>query len=353
MEIDILSLFPEYFQGPFDESILKQAQISGHLSIRHTNIRDFATGKHRRVDDRPYGGGPGMVLMPDPLSKAIHAVSRPQTKLIYMSPQGTPLSAKKCRELAQEEHLVIMCGHYEGVDQRIIDGYVDEEISIGDYVLTNGCLGAIVLIDAMARFIPGVLGHEEAANEDSFEQGSLGILDCPHYTRPETFEGRSVPKVLLGGDHQAITQWRLERGMDKTERVRPDLYLKAHLQESSGETSTTAQSVTPTLWVNEIDKTTRFYRKGLGLPVEKITHSHVEVCAGGQIIVLRARAQQRETLPLTTFELVVDTEEDLRKVARRLSREKYIVDIETADNALTKVVTQDPEGHCWQIVMRR
>nr|WP_059359276.1 tRNA (guanosine(37)-N1)-methyltransferase TrmD [Parachlamydia acanthamoebae] len=218
--IDILSLFPDYFKGPFDESIIMQARKKGLLDIHLINIRDFADNRHRKVDDRPYGGGPGMVLMPEPVTKAIHSVKKAETRVIYLSPQGQPLTAAKCRELAGYSHLVLLCGHYEGIDQRAIDREVDEEISIGDYVLTNGCLAAIVLVDACVRFIPGILGHESAAAEDSFEKKRL---DCPHYTRPEVFEGQAVPPVLLSGDHQKIAHWREMAAMEKTKQVRPDL----------------------------------------------------------------------------------------------------------------------------------
>ncbi len=227
MIIDILSLFPNYFRGPFDESIIGQARKKGLLDIRLTNVRDFADNKHDRVDERPYGGGPGMVMMPQPLTAAIRAVKDEKAHVIYLSPQGALLTAKRCRELATKEHLVLVCGHYEGIDQRVLDGEIDEEISIGDYVLTNGCLASIVLLDAVVRFVPGLLGHKLAAEEDSFEKG---ILDCPHYTRPEVFEGRVVPKVLLSGNHQEIAAWRLEQALDKTKRVRPDLWERYRIE---------------------------------------------------------------------------------------------------------------------------
>ncbi len=223
MLIDILSLFPGYFTGPFDESIIKRARERGLVNIRLTDIRDFSDNRFRRVDDRPYGGGPGMVLMPQPVTAAIRHVKTPQARVIYLSPQGKPLTAAKCRELAQETHLILLCGHYEGVDQRVLDKEVDEEISIGDYVLTNGCLAAIVVVDGVSRFIPGVLGHALAAEEDSFEKG---LLDCPHYTRSEIFEGQSVPPVLLSGNHKEIANWRREQALKKTREVRPDLLLK-------------------------------------------------------------------------------------------------------------------------------
>lgn len=220
MLIDILSLFPGYFKGPFDESMISQALKKGLLEIRLTDIRDFADNAYRRVDDRPYGGGPGMVMMPQPVVAAIRHVKSPHSRVIYLSPQGALLNAKKCRELAEHEHLIFLCGHYEGIDQRVLDHEVDEELSIGDYVLTNGCLAAIVVIDALIRFIPGILGHASAADEDSFENN---LLDCPHYTRPEVFEEHRVPEVLLSGNHQRIAAWRRQQALKKTLEVRPDL----------------------------------------------------------------------------------------------------------------------------------
>jgi tRNA (guanine37-N1)-methyltransferase len=219
MEIDILSLFPEYFRGPFDVSMLKRAQEAGILEIRHTDIRKFSENKHGRVDERPFGGGPGMVLCPGPVVRAIRSVRKPNTHVVYLSPQGNLLTAAKCQELAKHEHLVILCGHYEGVDERALSE-VDEEISIGDYVLTSGCAAAIVLIDATARFIPKVIGHPDAVWEDSFQNG---IFDGPHYTRPEVFEGMEVPAVLREGNHAKIRQWRTSEALKKTNRVRPEL----------------------------------------------------------------------------------------------------------------------------------
>ncbi len=232
MRVDILSLFPEYFFGPFDVSILKRAKESKLLDIRLVDIRSFAQkkgrAKHAKVDDRPYGGGPGMVLMPEPVCAAIRSVKTEKSHVVYLSPQGKKLTAAKCEELSRKEHLVLLCGHYEGVDERALKE-VDEEISIGDYVLTNGCLAAIVLVDALARFIPGVLGHEEAARQDSFQEG---MFDAPHYTRPEVFEGMIVPEVLKSGDHAKIAKWRRQRALAKTKRVRPELILKENSDET-------------------------------------------------------------------------------------------------------------------------
>ncbi len=218
MEIDILSLFPSYFRGPFDVSIIMRAREASLLEIRHTDIRDFAENR-RKVDDRPFGGGPGMVLCPEPVANAIRSVRKPHSRVIYLSPQGGVLNAKKCEELSSFDHIVLLCGHYEGIDERVLT-MIDEEISIGDYVLTSGCAAAIVLVDAVSRFIPGVVGHPDAVAEDSFQEG---IFDGPHYTRPEVFEGMEVPQVLREGNHAEIRKWRKNKAIEKTGRVRPDL----------------------------------------------------------------------------------------------------------------------------------
>ncbi len=225
MDIDILSLFPSYFEGPFHVSIIKRAIEKGIINIKQVDIRDFAEGKHRKVDDRPYGGGPGMVLMPGPVSQAIRSRKRPESHSIYLSPQGKRLTSARCEELAQKQHLIVVCGHYEGLDERVIESEIDEEISIGDYVLTNGCSAAIVLIDATVRFLPGVLGHEEGVWNDSFQHG---VLEGPLYTRPEEFEGKRVPEVLLSGNHKNIEKWRQLKGLEKTQSIRPDLCSNTH-----------------------------------------------------------------------------------------------------------------------------
>ena len=220
MQIDILSLFPEYFQGPFDVSILKKAQEKNLIKINHVDLRKFGLGKHHKVDDRPYGGGPGMVLRPEPLAEAIRSVLTEDSYVILMSPQGKVLNSQKSQDLAKKSHLIIICGHYEGVDERIIQSFVDEEVSIGDFILTNGGPAAIVLVEAVSRFVPLVLGHEEAAYQDSF---SNGIFDAPHYTRPYDFEGMKVPDVLVNGHHSLIQQWREKKAYEKTKLVRPDI----------------------------------------------------------------------------------------------------------------------------------
>lgn len=220
MLIDILSLFPEYFQGPFDVSMLKRAREKGFLEIRHIDIREFAEDRHQKVDDRPFGGGPGMVLKPGPVVKAIRSVRKQNSHVICLSPQGKLLNAARCEEMAKKDHLILLSGHYEGIDERALQLEVDEEISIGDYVLTSGSPAVIVLVDAVSRFIPGVIGHPDAVKQDSFQEG---IFDAPHYTRPEVFEGLTVPAVLRGGNHAEIEKWRKQQAREKTGRIRPEL----------------------------------------------------------------------------------------------------------------------------------
>lgn len=220
MKYSILSLFPEYFKGPFDVSMIKRAKENSIISIDLVNIRDFSEDKHNTVDDRPYGGGPGMVLKPGPVVKAIRSVKTEDSHVIYLSPQGKTLTAEKCKELSLHKHLILICGHYEGIDERILKLEVDEEVSIGNYVLTSGSPAAIVLVDSVTRFLPDAIGHPDAVRKDSYEEG---IFDSPHYTRPSEFEGLKVPEVLLGGHHEEIEKWRSEMAMAKTKQVRPDL----------------------------------------------------------------------------------------------------------------------------------
>lgn len=220
MKFSILSLFPGYFSGPFDVSIVKRAKEKGLITVDLVDIRDFAQDKHKTVDDRPYGGGPGMVLKPEPVARAIESVRGEDSYVIYLSPQGRVLDASLCRELSQKKHLVLLCGHYEGVDQRVIDAEVDEEISIGSYVLTSGAPAAIVLVDSVIRFLPGTIGDPESARQDSFEDG---LLDTSHYTRPVEFRGMNVPEVLMSGNHAEILKWRKSRALSNTQKGRPDL----------------------------------------------------------------------------------------------------------------------------------
>ena len=218
MKFDVLTLFPEMFES-LNSSIIGRAKEKKLIEINLINIRDFSKDKHKKVDDTPYGGGAGMVMKPDVIYDAYKSISSDNAKVIYMSPQGKKLNQEKVEQLAKEEHLVILCGHYEGVDQRVIDKIVDEEISIGDYVLTGGELPAMVLIDAVSRYNNGVIA-KESREEESFANG---MLEYPQYTRPEVFEGVRVPEVLLSGHHENIDKWRKEEALKITKSKRPDL----------------------------------------------------------------------------------------------------------------------------------
>jgi len=224
VKIEILTLFPGICHGALGESMLKRARDRGLVELDALDLRQWAPGKHRVTDDMPYGGGPGMVMKIEPIHAALQAVRRPESKVVLMTPQGRPFSQAIAREYAHEQHLILLCGHYEGVDQRVADHLVDDELSIGDYVLTNGALAALVVTDAIVRLIPGVLGDADSAQQDSFGEQSDGrLLDHPHYTRPEVYEGWRVPDVLLSGNHAAIAKWRLERAREFTRERRPDL----------------------------------------------------------------------------------------------------------------------------------
>jgi len=220
LRIDILTLFPEMFTGVFSASMLFRAQENGLLELHTHNIRDYTEDKHRRTDDYPFGGGAGMVMTVQPVADCIEAVlDGAHARRILLSPRGKKLTPGIARELAKEPRLLLLCGHYEGVDERVMH-YIDEEISIGDYVLTGGELPAMVLVDCLSRFIPGVLGSDESAEEESFSEG---LLEYPQYTRPASFRGMDVPEVLLSGHHANIQAWRREQAIEKTRRMRPDL----------------------------------------------------------------------------------------------------------------------------------
>ena len=219
MKFDVLTLFPEMFE-PIKHSILERASKNNILEFNFINIRDFSNDKHLKVDDTPYGGGAGMVMMPNVVYDAYSSIKdKENTKVIYLSPQGTTLNQEKVQELSNEEHLILLCGHYEGIDQRVLDEIVDEEISIGDYVLTGGELPAMVLIDSVSRYVEGVL-KSNSIEEESF---SNGLLEYPQYTRPEIFRGKKVPEILLSGHHENIKKWRDEQSLEITKKKRPDL----------------------------------------------------------------------------------------------------------------------------------
>ena len=218
MKFDVLTLFPEMFEI-MKQSIFGKAIEKGIITLQTVNIRDFSKNKHKKVDDTPYGGGAGMVMMPDVVYDAYQSVASKDAKVIYMSPQGKPLNQKKVEELAKQKHLIVLCGHYEGIDQRVLDKIVDEEISIGDYVLTGGEIPAMVLMDSVSRYIEGVL-KQDSVKEESF---SNGLLEYPQYTRPEIFQGEKVPEILLTGHHRNIEKWRQEQAIKITKQKRPDL----------------------------------------------------------------------------------------------------------------------------------
>ncbi len=225
LQIDVLTLFPRMLEGFLAESILGKAIETKKLGVSVHDLRAWCTDKHRTADDRPFGGGAGMVMKPEPVVAAIEQLQTPGCRRVYLTPDGAPLSEKIARELSTQEHIIFLSGHYEGIDQRIRDLVIDQEISIGDYVLTNGTLPAAVTIDALARFIPGVIGDEKSLTHESF---TGRFLDFPQYTRPAEFRGQSVPKVLLSGNHTEIEKWRHEERVKKTRLVRPDLLEKPY-----------------------------------------------------------------------------------------------------------------------------
>lgn len=229
MKIELLTIFPEMFESFLSASIIGRAREAGLLDIHATDIRPYSQNKHKNTDDYPFGGGAGMLMLAQPIADAMKAVTSPpfQGKRIYMSPRGVPLTQALAQQLSQEERLVILCGHYEGVDQRVLDKYIDMEISVGDYVLTGGETAAMVLIDCVSRLVPGVLGSAESAGDESFSND--GLLEYPQYTRPRVFEDMEVPEVLLNGDHKKISQWRREQALLATARMRPDLLAAASI----------------------------------------------------------------------------------------------------------------------------
>jgi len=220
MKIDVLTLFPAMFAGPLDESIIMRARKAGLLELKIHNLRDWTHDRHKTVDDRPFGGGPGMLLKPEPIFEAVESVRRAETKVVLLSPSGRKFDQSIARELAAEKDLLLITGHYEGFDERVREALADDELSIGDYVLTNGALPAMVVIDAVTRLLPGVLGDDDSARDESF---SHGLLEYPQYTRPAEFRGLRVPDVLVSGNHAEIENWRREQARLRTEKDRPDL----------------------------------------------------------------------------------------------------------------------------------
>jgi len=220
MKIDVLTLFPAMFAGPLDESIVKRARESGLLDLKIHNLRDYTHDRHRTVDDKPFGGGAGMLLKPEPIFEAVESLAQEKTRVLLLTPSGRRFDQSVARELAVQEHLLLVCGSYEGFDERVRESLADDELSIGDFVLTNGALPAMLIIDAVTRLLPGALGDESSAVEESF---SRGLLEYPQYTRPAEFRGMKVPEVLLSGNHAEIARWRSEQAVKRTAERRPDL----------------------------------------------------------------------------------------------------------------------------------
>jgi len=242
MIFDVVTIFPDFFRSILEYGLLKRARVSGQVEIRLHDLRDFTDDRHRSVDDRPFGGGPGMVFKPEPIFRAVEALKAEsggaQVPVVLLSPQGRLLTQAVAQEFAKAPRLTLLCGRYEGVDERVAEYLATEEISIGDYVLSGGELAAAVLMETVVRLVPGVLGNEASAAEDSFslpesplENGAQGLLDCPHYTRPADFCGHKVPEVLLSGNHQQVRRWRRRRALEKTWRNRPELLARVSLSD--------------------------------------------------------------------------------------------------------------------------
>ena len=335
LRVDLISLFPRYFDSPLGETILGRAIRRGLIECRTVDLRHFGEGKRRQVDDRPFGGGPGMVLMARPLSLAIDAARRPSSHVVHLSPQGAPLTPAIARRLSLESHLILVCGHYEGVDERVIRHKVDEEVSIGDYVLTNGCLAALVLLDALSRFIPGVLSEESLLGE-SFEEE---LFDGPHYTQPEVFEGEAIPPVLRSGNHALIKRWRRRQAVVKTAKRRPDL-LAGYLTKCWDELPTPESKVKNlTLFVEDLDRATRFYRTVLKFRSRCLDPSRALISLGSSRILLiegePVPTELRIDLPTTSFNALLSPRA-AAPLALALHHERQIE-------------LRDPDGHQWVI----
>jgi len=335
MKFQILSLFPDYFEGPFKTSILRKAQESGLVEIGHTNVRDFAWDRHKSVDDRPFGGGAGMVLKPEPLLAAIRSVWQEGSHVIYLTPRGRPFTTESAQRLAQKKSLILLSGHYEGIDERVLSE-VDEEISIGDYVLTNGCVAAIVVVDAVVRFLPGVLGDTASAAWDSF---SDGLLEHAHYTRPCSVEDKEVPKLLLQGNHLEIQKWRKEDALKKTFTNREDLYVR---YLGKGKRNAVASLV---LEVQELAKSIRFYRKVFGLVLDERAEdrAYFHLDEGRGLVLVKGRG----AIPPATslYQRVFFDLPSFKRMKERLIREAPFFEAEDE-----KVMyCRDLDGHLWMM----
>ncbi|AEB41947.1 tRNA (guanosine(37)-N1)-methyltransferase TrmD [Chlamydia pecorum] len=353
MEIDVLSLFPEYFDSPLQTSILGKAIEKELLVIRNRNLRDFGVGKWKQVDDESFGES-GMLLMAQPVVQAIRSVKRKCSRVIYLSPQGALLTAEKSRELAKESHLVLLCGHYEGIDERAIESEVHEEISIGDYVLTNGGLAALVLIDSLCRFIPGVLGNQESAESDSLEKS---LLKGPQYTRPRVFEGKKVPEVLLGGNHKEISLWRKRVSLERTRQRRLDLYMRSfytrsRVPEEREEKYSEREGLERVFIVLEVEKLKRaktFYSKVFGL---KFSDGDSMCLSDFRGTFLWLREVGEQVIPLKTFALQFVNESVFIRILEKWELLGGIIEKQVHASA-SIVRAQDMDGHTWELSLRK
>ncbi|WP_201457024.1 tRNA (guanosine(37)-N1)-methyltransferase TrmD [Chlamydia sp. 17-3921] len=359
MEIDIISLFPDYFDSPLKSSVLGRAIKKKLLTIRSKNLRDFGVGKWKQVDDEPFSGG-GMLLMAEPVVNAIRSVKTERSRVIYLSPQGSLLTAKKSRELAQIPHLILLCGHYEGIDERAIDNEVYEEISIGDYVLTNGGLAALVLIDTLSRFIPGVLGNQESFENDSLENG---LLKGPQYTRPRVFEGKEVPEILLGGNHKAIASWRKQISLERTRQRRLDLYLRnlynyctnnpfdSKQEDPHGSSGPFLDQITVVVEVEILKRAKIFYTKVFGLSSSKGREEWVYLSDQNKpFLWLREVGLERKKI--TTFSLYFCDEKSFYRVLAKWELLGGILLEKQVHDNLVVVRAQDLDGHTWELSLR-
>jgi tRNA (guanine37-N1)-methyltransferase len=337
LKISVISLFSSYFEGPLGESILGRAQKSGVLQMDVVDLRAYGEGGYRRVDDRPFGGGPGMVLTPGPVTRAIRDVRGADGYVVLLSAQGNRFEATCAKRLSEVGHLVLMCGHYEGVDQRVIEQEVDEELSVGDFVLTNGCLAALLVIDAVARFVPGVLA-EGAVDQESFQGG---LLEGPHYTRPVEFEGTVVPRLLRRGDHGHVAKWRYRESMKKTAAARPDL-LATHFAADWQEVQADAGVV---LWVEDLDRSLAFYTRVLGWETVRLTECKAALRAPGLAVILAA-GKGDDDLPLHLW--IAEARLDCERLMKWTKGCPTMRD----ESGAKRIEIGDPDGHVWSIGLR-
>ncbi|WP_194844011.1 tRNA (guanosine(37)-N1)-methyltransferase TrmD [Candidatus Clavichlamydia salmonicola] len=354
IEIEIISLFPNYFQGPFDHSIISKAKQAGLVSITHHDLREYGVGVQRQVDDRVYGGGPGMILKPEPLLAVLSELKKDDSYVVLMSPQGKLLDANKAKELALKPHLIFICGHYEGIDERVRIKEVDEEVSIGDYVLTNGALASIVVIDALLRFVPGVIGNVEAVKEDSFENG---LFDAPHYTRPVEIDGMTVPAVLLEGNHKEIVLWRKQQAIEKTSRERPDLYFSFCLNafhneklESIKDTKFSFEGVV--LFVKDLAHSKNFYEKILGFHFIESKDDQISFVFG-TVGMLHLKQSEEKVVSDSVIRVInLGNQRDFAYLCSLLQKKCKIKPVLDICGSRKQIFFRDPDGYQWAVILK-